>query len=113
MARPTQEEIDEFNRRMDEPDEDDDFEIEISTPDGHAARLPYKRGRSYLQQHFGIDLDPEPNVATATTGTAKTGRNKNNAQAPRGSNSSVAADGEDLESQQTDNRVSGRYFGRR
>lgn len=38
---------------------DDDFEIEIRDGD-RAARIPYSRGRSYLQKHFGIDLDPEP-----------------------------------------------------
>src|SRR5277367_4273468 len=41
------------------PDPDSDFEIEIyDGPKG--ARLPYSRGRKYLQDHFGIDLDPEP-----------------------------------------------------
>jgi len=39
--------------------DDDDFEIEIRDGD-RAARIPYSRGRSYLQKHFGIDLDPEP-----------------------------------------------------
>ena len=39
--------------------DDDDFEIEIRDGD-KAARIPYSRGRSYLQKHFGIDLDPEP-----------------------------------------------------
>jgi hypothetical protein len=40
-------------------DDSDDFEIEIRDGD-KAARIPYSRGRSYLQKHFGIDLDPEP-----------------------------------------------------
>jgi hypothetical protein len=40
-------------------DDADDFEIEIRDGD-KAARIPYSRGRSYLQKHFGIDLDPEP-----------------------------------------------------
>jgi hypothetical protein len=39
-------------------DPEDDFEIEIY--DGaKGARLPYSKGRSFLQQ-FGIGLDPDP-----------------------------------------------------
>jgi hypothetical protein len=41
-----------------EPDTAEDFEIEIY--DGaKGARVPYSKGRSYLQTHFGIDLDPD------------------------------------------------------
>lgn len=58
MARPTQQEIDEWNARMNEPEgSDDDFEVEIYSPDGHGARLPYGKAKSYLQSNFGIDLD--------------------------------------------------------
>jgi hypothetical protein len=50
-----------------EPDPDDDFEIEIY--DGSkGARLPYRRGRSYLQEHFGIDLDPDPGKDAGDSG---------------------------------------------
>lgn len=42
-------------------DDEDDFEIEIRDGD-KAARLPYSRGRAYVQKHFGIDLDPEPDA---------------------------------------------------
>lgn len=58
MPRPTQQEIDEWNARMAEPeDSPEDFEVEIYSPDGHGARVPYSKARSYLQQNFGIDLD--------------------------------------------------------
>jgi hypothetical protein len=62
MAKPTQQEIDEWNARMNEPEDDgDDFEVEIVNPDGHAARVPYKKAKGYLQEHFGIDLElPAP-----------------------------------------------------
>jgi hypothetical protein len=43
---------------MNEPEtSDDDFEIEIYSPSGHGARVPYSKGRKYLQENFGIDLD--------------------------------------------------------
>jgi hypothetical protein len=46
-----------------EPDDDDNFEIEIY--DGQrGARVPYRKGRGYLQEHFGIDLDPDPGKAS-------------------------------------------------
>lgn len=38
---------------------DDDFEVEIQDGDKR-ARVPYSKGRSWLQSAFGIDLDPEP-----------------------------------------------------
>jgi hypothetical protein len=41
------------------PDDDDDFEIEIY--DGSkGARVPYRKGKSFLSQHFGIDLEAPP-----------------------------------------------------
>jgi hypothetical protein len=43
----------------DDADGEDDYEIEIRDGD-KATRIPYSKGRSWLQQHFGIDLDPEP-----------------------------------------------------
>lgn len=70
MARPTQQEIDEFNARMAEPEgpDEDDFDIEIFTPEGHGARLPYRKGRTYLAQHFGIDVGDIPPGAGASGG---------------------------------------------
>ncbi|HEX8762899.1 MAG TPA: hypothetical protein VF733_04035 [Candidatus Saccharimonadales bacterium] len=94
MARPTPEEIEEFNARMNEPDNnpDDDFEIEIFTPEGHGARLPYSRGKSYLQEHFGIDIgDPpsDPNAGNPANGAAANGEDPlNSPNAPRPSTSS-------------------------
>jgi hypothetical protein len=61
MAKLTAEKRAELEAMLaaDDQDDADDFEIEIRDGD-KAARIPYSRGRSYLQQHFGIDLDPEP-----------------------------------------------------
>lgn len=38
-------------------DDDDDYEIEIYSPGGHGARLPYRKGKSWLAENFGIDAD--------------------------------------------------------
>lgn len=46
----------ELQARENEPDNDDDFEIEIYK-DNHGARVPYSKGRKFLQEIFGIDLD--------------------------------------------------------
>jgi hypothetical protein len=43
----------------DDQDDDNDYEIEIRDGD-KATRIPYSKGRSWLQKNFGIDLDPEP-----------------------------------------------------
>jgi hypothetical protein len=52
--------LDALTAKANEPDTEDDFEIELYTPGGHGARVPYSKGRGYLQEHFGIDLDPDP-----------------------------------------------------
>jgi len=43
----------------DDDDAADDFEVEIGSGDSY-ARVPYSKGKSWLQQTFGIDLDAEP-----------------------------------------------------
>lgn len=119
MARPTQQEIDEFNARMSEPDTDeDDFEIEIFTPEGHGARLPYRKGRAYLSQHFGIDVGDLPNAG----GNPQQQGNTQGQQGKRGGNSANGnpgnAPGNEGEMENPDlnagqGRPSQRYFGRR
>ena len=44
---------------LDAADDDSDYEIEIGSGDSY-ARVPYRKGRKFLQDKFGIDLDPEP-----------------------------------------------------
>jgi hypothetical protein len=59
-----------LTQKANEPDEPTDFEIEIY--DGSkGARIPYSRGRKYLQDHFGIDLDPEPGEGATDDGKGK------------------------------------------
>ena len=58
MAKLTPEERAELQRQLDDDAAlDDDFEIEIRDGD-KATRVPYSKGRPWLQQHFGIDLPP-------------------------------------------------------
>ena len=38
---------------------ENDFEVSIRSGD-HEARVPYSKGRAWLQEHFGIDLPAAP-----------------------------------------------------
>lgn len=58
LSEEQQAQLDELNRLANEPDDDDDFEIEIYSSDGSGARLPYRKGKSWIQKTFGIDVDP-------------------------------------------------------
>jgi hypothetical protein len=57
LTKEEKEQLELLTRKANEPDEDDKYEIEIGSGDKY-ARIPYHKGRSYLQEHFGIDLDP-------------------------------------------------------
>lgn len=73
MAKLTpeqQKQLDDLTALANSPDDDDDFEIEIVNGD-RRARVPYRKGRSYLQEHFGIDLDPPADDGTDGNGTEK------------------------------------------
>ncbi len=49
----------ELNARAAEPDDDDDFEIEVyDTTQGKGARIPYGKGKRWLHQTFGIGDAP-------------------------------------------------------
>lgn len=49
-----------LQKKAEEPDPDEDFEIEIyDGPKG--ARVPYSKGRSWLRDTFGIDIGDAPN----------------------------------------------------
>jgi hypothetical protein len=37
----------------------DEFEVEIGS-EGNYARVPYRKGKAWLQKTFGIDLDEDP-----------------------------------------------------
>ena len=61
MGKLSKDERAELEKRLadDDATEEDDFEVEIGS-EGNYARVPYRKGRSWLQKTFGIDLDPEP-----------------------------------------------------
>lgn len=66
MARPTQQEIDEWNARLEEPDPDDDMVI-IELPNGTKVHRKYGQVKGYLKKQ-GLDLDDveiEPEEDTA------------------------------------------------
>jgi hypothetical protein len=86
LTADQQKQLDDLTALASAPD-DDDYEIEICNGD-RRARVPYRKGRSYLQEHFGIDLDPPAADADDT----ETG------------------DGKDPNP--PDTRVSGKYFGK-
>lgn len=53
--------LEELNARANEPDEDDDFEIEVyDTSAGKGARIPYKKGKNWLHATFGIGQPDAP-----------------------------------------------------
>lgn len=50
--------LDALTAKANEPD-DDDFDIEIWDNTGAGAKVPYRKGRTWLQR-FGIDLPEAP-----------------------------------------------------
>jgi hypothetical protein len=72
MARPTQQEIDDWNARMSEPEEPDpdDFEVVLFDNDGNpVGTMPYAKAKAYFKKR-GIDFDDDPAAANAATGNA-------------------------------------------
>lgn len=61
----------ELQDQADAPDEDD-FDVEIGEGDSY-ARVPYSKGRSWLQAKFGIDLG-DPPAADDGKGDAPAGK---------------------------------------
>lgn len=62
MPKMTPEQRAELERQLQEDDaadDDDDFEIEIWNGDGDGARLPFRKGKTYLSR-FGIDVGEPP-----------------------------------------------------
>jgi hypothetical protein len=80
-----------LTKKANEPDTSDDFEIEIY--DGQrGARVPYSKGRGYLQTHFGIDLDPTPESDEGDSGDGK-GKKAPGAGTPKAGSKETEAQG--------------------
>lgn len=61
--------LEELQARMNEPDEDDSYEIEVyDTEKGKGARIPYKTGKSWLYDVFGIGSAPAPTGEEGASG---------------------------------------------
>jgi hypothetical protein len=86
LSKEEKDQLDALTAKANEPDEDDDFEIEIyDGPKG--ARIPYRKGRGWLQQ-FGIDLDPNPESEAGSDdgkGAAKEGASGKGKEQGKGS----------------------------
>jgi hypothetical protein len=53
--------FEELQARLNEPDEDDNFEVELyDTNAGKGARVPYKSAKNWLHEIFGIGDAPAP-----------------------------------------------------
>lgn len=51
----------ELTERAKEPEHDDEYEIEVyDTSAGKGARIPYKTGKRWLHETFGIGDSPAP-----------------------------------------------------
>jgi hypothetical protein len=78
LTEEQQRQLDELTALQNAQDDDSEFEIEIWNEKGQGARIPYGKGRSWLQSNFGIDMDPppaepDPNAATDPEGGQRTG----------------------------------------
>jgi hypothetical protein len=72
MARPTQQEIDDWNARMSEPEEadSDDFEVVLFDENGNpVGTMPYHKAKVYFKKR-GIDFDESDVGATTANGNA-------------------------------------------
>lgn len=57
LSKDEQAQLDALTKKATEPDED--FHIEIWDETGAGAKVPYSKGRTWLQR-FGIDMPSEP-----------------------------------------------------
>lgn len=59
MARLTPEQRAELQKQLDDDAASaDDFEVELWNERGQGARVPFSKGKAWLAEAFGIDLDP-------------------------------------------------------
>lgn len=103
LSKDEQDQLDALTAKASEPDSDDDYEIELFTPEGHGARVPYRKGRSYLQTHFGIDLDPDP-----AEGANDDGNGGDASKNSKGSTGKTSPAGKETETKRPTSYFSGR-----
>lgn len=57
LSKDEQEQLEALQRKAEQPEDDDNFDIEIWDETGAGAKVPYRKGRNWLQK-FGIDVEP-------------------------------------------------------
>lgn len=111
MARPTQQEIQEWEARMSEPEEtdSDDFEVVLFDEQGNpVGTMPFAKAKVYFAKR-GISFDDDgPDPVSGGNGVA--GAQGANAGAPAGGNS--GAPGSPVSPTAPRARPSSRYFGK-
>ena len=103
MARPTQQEIDDWEARMSEPEESDsdDFEVVLFDEQGNpVGTMPFHKAKAYFKKR-GIDFDDElPTNANAGNGANPAGTNSGQNSGPQNTSGAPRA------------RATSRYFGK-
>jgi hypothetical protein len=105
MARPTQQEIEEWEARMNEPEtpDPDEFDVVLFDANGDpVGTMPFNKAKAYFKRR-GIDLDDEQPNATANAGNA----NPNSA-----ANGGNANGGPQIPSGAPRARATAKYFGK-
>lgn len=95
MARPTQQEIDEWEARMNEPEEPDpdDFEVVLFDNEGNpVGTMPYAKAKAHFKRR-GIDLDDPVDNSSTDPNAAPSGAGPAKPVAPRASNRYFAGKG--------------------
>jgi len=73
LSKEEQEQLAALQAKAEEPDSDD-FDVEIWDETGAGAKVPYSKGKTWLQR-FGIDLpEPEPEAEAEAEGKPKRSR---------------------------------------
>lgn len=77
MARPTQQEIDEFEARMNEPEDTDseDFEVVLFDENGSpVGTMPFAKAKAYFRRR-GIELDDDGSMSSINGADPASGGN--------------------------------------
>jgi hypothetical protein len=92
LSAEEQAQLDALTEKANAKDPEPDFEMEIyDGPKG--ARVPYSKGRKWLQDNFNIDLDPDPASEAGDDGKDPAAKN----QGKPGTKSTKESGGKDPE----------------
>lgn len=74
-----QKQLDKLTALANADDDDEDYEIEIREGD-RSARVPYRKGKDWLETHFGISLAPPSDDAGNDDGNDNGGGDDTNSK---------------------------------